>query len=383
MDMIENRYSVILRYDPQDAQIHQKVIACLAQVDPNAAGRLEKAAFTGRLILKRNADLSTARRLTQLFGATGAACSVYKASEKPIAEAGQREEALDRDAPGQRATLPALMQCPKCGCEQPANQECRACGIIISKAGRQRPPATVQRPAATPSPEPAPQPLWHRFRQWISPVLALIQKIQHPIDVRKLTTWSKKVADRTIRCGIVFAIALILEIGLLTLGKMLWSIYVSTSVGQYYVERLPEKARMFQNITEADPLALGLDTTLVVFGVSLLVAGAAQILHLIRYLYESQGTAGKLILWFIPCTGLTAWIINQRHPYPELALAGTLAVVPTLCMLSSCLYLARMLLPEIGDLRTIVSIIMNNRGTAWALIIRKIRIWFDTTKRVC
>jgi hypothetical protein len=146
---------------------------------------------------------------------------------------------------------------------------------------------------------------------------------------------------------------------------------------------MPEQARVFQSITEADPLTLGLDTTLVVFCVSLLVAGVAQVLHLIRYLYESQGIIGKLIVWFIPCMGLTAWIINQRHPYPELALAGTLVVVPTLCLLSSCLYLARMLLPEIGDLRTIVSIIMDNRDTTWALIIKKIRIWFNTAKRTC
>lgn len=379
--MGKDLYTVVLRYDPKDAEIHQKVIACLARVDPNAAGRLEKTAFTGRLILKRNADLSTARRLKQLFSATGAACGVNKVSKKPIAEAAEREEALDRDAPGERATLPALMQCPNCGCEQPANQECRACGVIIAKAGRQLPSSTVERPAATPSPEPAPQPMRYRFRQWIRPVRALIQKIQHPIDIGKLTTWSKRVADRLIRCGMVFGIALILEIGLLALGKMLWSLYTATAAGKYYIEKMPAQARMFQSITEADPLTLGLDTTLMVFYVSLLVAGAAQILHLIRYLYESQGIIGKLILWFIPCMGLTAWTISQRHPYPELALAGTLVVVPTLCLLSSCLYLARMLLPEMGDLRTIVSIIMNNRDTAWALTIKKIRIWFDTTKR--
>jgi len=223
----------------------------------------------------------------------------------------------------------------------------------------------------------------HRFHQWIRPLKALIRKIQHPIDVRKLTTWSKKVTDRMIRCGIVFAIALVLEIGLLALGKMLWSLYTATAMGKYYVARLPEQARMFQSVLEADPLTLGLDTTLAVFCVSLLVACAAQILHLIRYLYESQGIIGRLLLWFIPCTGLTAWLISQRHPYPELALAGTLTIVPTLCILSSCLYLARIILPELGDLRVVATIINKNRGAAWALIFNKIRTWFDSTKRVC
>jgi hypothetical protein len=375
--MGKDRYTVMLRYDPQDAQIHRKVIACLARLAPGASTQLKNAKFTGRLILKRRTDQQTARRLGQLFIATGAACEVHKVSEKDIAGAAEEKEALHR------ATRPTLLQCPNCGCEQPANPECRACGVIIAKAGRQRPSSTVESPAATPSPEPSFQQMLHRFHQWIRPARALIRKIQHPIDVRRLTTWSKKVADRLIRCSIVFAITLVLEIGLLALGKMLWSLYVATAIGQYYVQRLPERAQVFQRVLEADPLVLGLDTTLVVFCVSLLIACAAQILHLIRYLYESQGIIGKLLLWFIPCTALTAWVISQRHPYPELALAGTLTVVPTLCMLSSCLYLARILLPELGDLRTIVSIIMNNRGAAWTLVIDKIRTWFDSTKRVC
>lgn len=377
------RYSVMLRYDPQDAKIHKKVIACLASVDPNAAERFNKAAFTGQLVLKRRADPQTARRLKQMFGATGASCSVHKAPEAPAAGAAEKREALDPASDADQATHSLLMQCPRCGCQQPVDQECRTCGVIIAKAGRNRPFHAAEKPAATPSPEPAPQPVLDRFHRWTGPVLALVRKIQHPIDVRRLTTWSKKTGDRLIRCGIVFAIALIMQTVLLALGKMLWSLYAATAVGQYFIERLPERAQMYQSILSSDPLTLGLDTTLVVFCVSMLVACVAQILHLIRYLYESQGFIGKLILWFIPCTGLTAWIISQRHPNPELALAGTLAAVPTFCMLSSCLCLARIILPEIGDLRTVAPIIANNRGAAWTIIIDKIRAWFDSTKRVC
>lgn len=381
--MEENRYTVVLQYDPQDAEIHKKVIACLARVDPNASGRFEKVGFTGRLILKRRTDPKTARRLKQLFGATGATCSVHKISENPIDGGAEKQEPLGPAVDADQAPPSPLMKCPKCGYEQPANSECRACGIIIAKAGRNRPSPAAEWQAAKPSPKPPRRRTWYHFRKWSRPVLELIQKIEHPIDVRRLTTWSKRVADRLIRCGLVFAIALILEIGLLSLGKMLWSLYAATAMGQYYIRRLPEQAQVFQRIAEADPLVLGLDATLVVFCASLLVACVAQILHLIRYLYESQGFIAKLILWFVPCAGLSAWLLSQRHPYPELALAGTLAAVPTLCMLSSCLYLARIILPEAGDLRTIVTIIMNNRDTAWTLVFKRIRIWFDSTKRIC
>ncbi len=374
--MEKDRYTVMLRYDPQDAEIHRKVVDCLAHLDPRASRQFTEAEFNGRLILKRRTDPETALRLKQLFDATGAACDVYKVPETSVASKTGEQTA------GQQGVSPLLMHCPNCGLEQAVNQECRACGIIIAKAGLRRPPPAIEKPVAMQSPEPAPHRMLSRLRQWSRPMLTMLQKIEHPIDVRKLTTWSKKVGDRLLRCGIVFFIALILETGLLLLGKMLWSLYVATGMGQYYVKRMPEQAKVFQSILEVDPLTLGLDTTLVVLGVGLLVGCAAQILHFIRYLYESQGIIGKLLLWFIPCTGLAAWIISQRHPYPVLPLAATLAAVPTLCMLSSCLYLARIILPEIGDLRAIVQIIANNRGAAWDHIMEKIRIWFDTTRRI-
>jgi hypothetical protein len=371
--MRKKRCTVVLSYDPQDLEVRQKVVTCITRLDPDAAGLIKKNASKGRLILKRNTDPETARRLKQLFAATGATCDIQDLSAKPSAEGANDPKTVDS---------PSLVQCPKCGCEQPEVMECQACGVILSKAKPHNPFLVAENPDPPPSHRPAPQRIQIRLRQWAQPMLSLVKKIEHPIDVRKLTTWSKRVADRLIRCGLVFSIALMLEIGLLALGKMLWSIYVATPIGQYYVTRLPEQAQVFQRILEADPLALGLDVTLVVFCAGLLVGCVAQILHLIRYLYDSQGILGKLILWFIPCTGLTAWAISGRYPYPDPVLAGTMTIIPTLCMLSSCLYLTRILLPELGDLRAVVSIVMGNRGTAWALIIKKIRIWFDKSKRV-
>ena len=83
--MEKNRCTVVLRYDPQDAEIHQKVVACIMRLDPNAAGLFEKHAFSGRLTIKRNTDPKTARRLKELFGATGAACDIENLRDKPSA----------------------------------------------------------------------------------------------------------------------------------------------------------------------------------------------------------------------------------------------------------------------------------------------------------
>ncbi len=384
MIMDNNRYTVTLRYDPNNLEIHDKVVARLSRLDPTASKRLKKTQSTGRVIIKRSTDLATARRLTYILRDTGALCSVYKLPLKTPPAIGKNQEPADREPAPCRETNPLLIRCPNCGYEQPPVLECRFCHIIISKARPRRESETVGAPSVEKHLFKRPEP--HRFFSAVShytrPIVVLIQKIQNLIGVQKLSGWTQRVADRLIRCALVFIITLILEIGLLGLGKMLWFLYIHTTVGQYYLEKFPEKADMFGRIVHTDPLTLGWDTTLTVLWVGLLIGCAAQVLHLIRYLYESQGLIGKLTLWFIPSAGLAAWVISRRHPYPEYALAATLVAVPTLCMLSSCLSLAQTMLPQIGDLRKIFTIIAQNRGKTWGTIIKKIRIWLDTAKQV-
>jgi hypothetical protein len=382
--MDDNRYTVILHYDPNHKKIHEKVITCLSRLDPTASKRFVKTQLTGQVIIKRNTDLATAKRLKYILRDTGARCSVQKIVSNMPPGIGKDQKSADGAPGSHRETSPLLIRCPNCGYQQPPALECRACRIIISKAKPRRESKPVELPSAEKHlpRQPALSQFLNAVRHHARPAVALMQKIQHPIGVEKLTSWAQRVADRLIRCGLVFIIALILEVGLLSLGKMMWFLYTATTVGQYYLEKLPEKAEMFERIVHADPLTLGWDTTLTVLYVGLLIGCAAQVLHLIRNLYESQGIIGKLAFWVGPSVGLTAWIISQRHPYPEYALATTLVAVPTLCMLSSCLYLTQTILPEIGDFRKIFAIIAQNKEKNWGAIIKKIRNWLDTTKQV-
>ena len=382
--MDNNRYTVILHYDHNNIETREKVIACLSRLDSTTSERFEKTKLTGQLIIKRSTDLATARRLKHILRDTGARCSVQKQTSKTPPAIGKHQESAGSLPVSHLETNPLLIRCPNCGYQQPPVLECRVCSIVISKARPRRESEPVEVPSAEKhlSKHHEKSRFLSAVRHYARPIVALWKKIQHPIAIQKLTTWTQRVADRLIRCALVFIIALILEIGLLSLGKMLWFLYTSTSVGQYYLEKLPEKAEMFQRVVHADPLTLGWDTTLTVLYIGLLIGCAAQMLHLIRYLYESQGIIGKLVLWFLPSVGLTAWIISQRHPYPEYGLATTLVTVPTLCMLSSCLYLAQTMLPGIGEFGKILTIVFKNREKTWGTIFKKIRIWLDTTKQV-
>ncbi len=381
--MDRDRYAVILRYDPQNLQIHGEVVACLSRIDPAASERFDKIDITGRVIVKRSTDLATAKRLKHLLQTTGARCAVQKVTSESPPAPGPNRKATNRLPQSGRKTAPLLITCPNCGHQQLPEPECRACGIIISKARPRGESARIETPSAH-----KPVSRLAKYAQILNtagrytrPMIALSRKIQNPMGTRELTGWVQRAADRFIRCGLAFIIALVFEVGLLGLGKMMWFLYISTAVGQYYLKQLPEKAATFQRIVHADSLALGWDTTLTALYVGLLLAGSAQILHLIRYLYDSQGIIGRLILWFLPSTGVTAWIISQQDPFPEYALACTLAAVPTLCVLPSCLYLARTTLPELGDLRKIIFNIVKKREITWKRIIKKIRIWIENTKQ--
>ena len=76
--MESDRYCIILRYDPEDLELHERVVACLSHLDPTAPERLKKTERGGRMIVKRNTDLATAERLKHRLRKTGALCSVQK-----------------------------------------------------------------------------------------------------------------------------------------------------------------------------------------------------------------------------------------------------------------------------------------------------------------
>ena len=231
------------------------------------------------------------------------------------------------------------------------------------------------------------------LRRQISTVAGFWQKLNHPFNLGNLNGWAQRVADRFIHCGLVFILALILETGLVYLGKMMWYLYTATPVGQYYLEKMAEHAEPIpsfpfenddgiQRVLDADPLLISWNSTLTAMWVGFLIGCATQLFHLIRYLYDSQGIIGKLIIWFIPSAGLSAWLIGQQDPFPDYSSACALVALPTLCVLPGCLRFAQAAVPELGVLLKIISAAVANKEKTWNHILKKIRLWLDTTGQV-
>ncbi len=379
VSMEEQRYNVILSYDPDDKKIHQKVVSALFEKAPLAAQRFEEANFNGRMMIRRGVDLKTAKGFARLFRDTGAICQFQKTAPTP-ASANQNLTETERS----QGPQPEMAECPNCGHAVPKLiVECPECGIIIAKAKLRRVPQPTTEPAEqAPSPPPSiPPSILEKAKVYCSPLVKVLQKIQHPIPIEKISGWGQTVVDRLIRCGLVFVIALILEVGLLVLGRMMWSLYTATISGEHYLKTFPEKAAVLNAITGANPLNLGFETTFIVLCLGLLVGCVAQLLHLIHHLYESQHLIGKLIIWFTPFIGTGAWIMTRQAPYLEFFHATVLVALPALCLFSSCLYLAKAMLPELGMILKLGTTTVGNISGARGIILQNIREWIQSFKQ--
>ncbi len=352
--MKNERYSIELHFDPKNRTTLHKVYNCLAKLDHASSHRLGELLAKGRLTVKRNADLTTTRRLVSILNETGATCRCHRESApSPTGVHAASKSTGEPPFSNDEDPAPAVFICPQCGHPQPQAKECSACGIIIAKA-KPRPQPETKSPSASSSDQQASgtTALWASLdslrRQTIPTLWGWLKGWPlYRVDIRRRV---QQLNEALFRCGVVFALAMILELGLLFLGKALWYFYTWTPVGQYYVEHFSDEADAIIWLTQMNPLLLVGQVTLTAFICGLMVAAAAQFCHLIRYFFEPAGIFGKLLLWFLPTAALVAWIVSRQEPWPQFAIAFGLAVGPILCLLSSCLHLAKVVLPELGDI---------------------------------
>ncbi len=360
--MNNQRYTVVLKLDSGEPRLRQRVIERLGRIDPSAHHRL-KNLNQGQITLKKHTDLATARRLVAFLKKTGAECKILKegSSHKPAAPQSQVTDAT-----------PDAIRCPNCRHEQPPAIECQSCGVIIEKAHRHRIKA-FQREAPRPEtpkpadPPPPRQPLYQRI------IDALPEWVKKPIiKPKKIQNWWRRLADRLIACGVVSLAALVMQAVLLHVFNMLWFLYGETEVGKYYIRHFPEKAAAIQHLMAMDLLVLAWGSTLTVLCVCLLLSVPAQLLHLVRYLFDSQGWVGKLVIWCPPAAALAAWWIAREYELDHYLQAVALVLVPSMCIISTCLQMTRDALPEFGQLwNGVANVVWKGENSLWTQIKRK------------
>ena len=346
--MDAEHYKLVLFFDVADAAICQKVRECLTCISsPLATKKLDQVMLRGKVIIKKNADPAKDRRLVALLEKTGAECRFEKTTSSPPPSGPNVTASIDMAG--------EEMVCPVCRHSQIKAAECRFCGVIVKKARPKTETPALQPIRETPEPQSAPE-IPSTWRPWADRVRRGYQRIQPFVDWMQGTAikngqiqrWSQKLGDAVARGIISFVIALLLEIGLLHLGHMLWFVYTATPVGQYYLASAGTHAQCLQYLAQLDLMLLGWQATVTAVCICLIAGAVGRFSQLVRFFHDPFGLPVKLVLWGLPLAGAAAWAISRNDEMISFEIAWLIVLVPTVLMVNRSIQLSKLMVPELS-----------------------------------
>lgn len=163
-----------------------------------------------------------------------------------------------------------------------------------------------------------------------------------------LLTYAGQVGNAITQNIIHLLFALLLNILLLYLSKMMWHIYTSTPVGKRYTNAFVEMSQSIFYILDQNPAVLSIKLITTAFIICFTIGSISRVFHISRYFYESRGFFGKLIFWGFPLTFITATFVMPLYNINLSELAYMLSFLPTLFVFMGCFNLSIALFPEIG-----------------------------------
>lgn len=167
-------------------------------------------------------------------------------------------------------------------------------------------------------------------------------------------SYGRKLKEEVIGIILLWVVALVANFILYYGFNMLWVLYQETPVGRSWARRYHDVHRLIENLLSEGSPAFILEVTLTAFAVCMIVAAAAQFLHIARMLFHSRGIIGKLVLWVAPLILASAWRLNQSTGWDDMTLASAACALPVLILFNGCFNFTYELVPELGQaLKTI------------------------------
>jgi len=153
---------------------------------------------------------------------------------------------------------------------------------------------------------------------------------------------------------LVEAVFLVAAIGgltfiLLYLSKMMWFLYLSTPMGNKFIDLFPDRAQLINDISGLDLLTFTAELTLSSFVICIGISAVCRFFHINYYLYHSQGFFGKLFYWGMPITAAVGYFIMGKFGFAEIELSICLALIPTYLMFFNCFKYTERVIPEVGS----------------------------------
>ena len=111
----------------------------------------------------------------------------------------------------------------------------------------------------------------------------------------------------------------------------------------------PEAHARITNLLQRDLIEVAVQTTVAAFAVSIAIAAVSQAAYVSRYLFLPLGLFSRILFWGMPLTVIVSIHINDKVGLVHWTYSIALAIVPTLCVFTSCFKFTIALVPEIGD----------------------------------
>ena len=162
-----------------------------------------------------------------------------------------------------------------------------------------------------------------------------------------LFEWLRLLWSKTVGLAFASGVTVVLYTGLLYIVNIFWMLYAETLTGKRFLALHIVDIREIEDLQAENFLMLSLEVILTVLTVCLVFGALSQVFLLIRYFHEGRGLLYRLIVWGIPCVGLTAAAISRAYEMGPVA-SFLLGLGPTMVLFQGCLRFTPGLLPEIS-----------------------------------
>ena len=162
--------------------------------------------------------------------------------------------------------------------------------------------------------------------------------------------WTHRILGVVLESAIWFAVVVISYTCLLYSARVIWLAYRSTYIGERYGQNFPHRAQLVSDLLSPTPVYLTMSITLQAVTILAVAAVLARLLELTNALYHSRSTLGKLILWSLPLTLLTATQVPDLVRMTPAPWHLVFAAGPVVVLMFPFLRMADSVIPEISDL---------------------------------
>jgi len=163
--------------------------------------------------------------------------------------------------------------------------------------------------------------------------------------LKRLQKWFKKFFNTLSELVIAFIVTVLGYAFILSFFRMLWALYRETEVGHRFQAGNEPVFNAINGLIHQNPLLFSCSISYGVAKICLLIAFISQLFLLKRWFYDPRGSIGRILLWGLPCSFITA--LYLQGPFVNVMFAFCL--LPCLALFTYCFKFVSQVVPGLDD----------------------------------